>query len=141
MRFKLENIWIALGLMTLVFFVGNDLLGKSLTTYGITGDSSAFGELSNSLVSSYSSDEKSMKDTVGTGAVDATNGFNEITANGYTVIRNNPYSTFSRGMNVTNTIITKSGIISPIFVQVFGTIVGILVTFAVIYLIFRVYIM
>ena len=137
MAFKLENIWFAIILMTVGATVLFSFLGFMLSNYGVSGDTSKLGSISNYLKASYepSLDMKSKlqgQDISGTDAV------NQMVQGGYTAARNNPYTLATIGLNATGTIIESSGLgINPVFYWAFGILLTVSIGWGIIYLVMR----
>jgi hypothetical protein len=136
MAFKLENLWISIGILVVIMTVGSRIFEEGLSRYNVVGDESAFGKVSTELRNVYDAD-LNMKDKITGGTVTDDDAVNQMTKGGYTAIRNNPFTITSTAINTTMVIAKESGMVDPIWNWVLGFILISLVVLSIIYLIFR----
>lgn len=136
MAFKLENLWISIGILVVVMTIGSRFIAEGLSKYDVNGDDSAFGRVSNELKYVYDTDIN-MKDKITGGTVTDDDAVNQMTKGGYTAIRNNPFTITSTAINTTMVIARESGMVDSIWLWVSGFILISLVALSIIYLIFR----
>lgn len=137
MSFKLEAIFIALIVFTMVFQVGLDFYTENLSNYNVSGDTSKFGSLSNTLKGSYDAQQQDMKSKITGGTVSDSNAVDDMVKGGYTAGRVNVFAAGVTALNATNIIAKETGLIPTIYTWALGAFITISVIWGLIYLIMR----
>lgn len=137
MAFKLENIWYAVIIMSVISGLMTTFLGFMLVNYGVSGDTSKLGALSNNIVASYTT-SADMQSKFQNGPVSSTDATNQMIQGGYTSIRSNPYTMATYVLNTTTTIAQDSGLgIDKIFSAALTAMLFAAIGWGLVYLVMR----
>lgn len=136
---KLENLWIAGLTLSLVFALGFGYYANILNNYGHSSDEAVHFDEIDDLTGDLNSQSLGMKDDIQGGDVSDQDAENAMFAGGYKGVRSRP-ATVQTLLSDQVTVIEHqtTSIIPPAVFKWGYAVLGILVTFAVIYLIFRV---
>lgn len=134
---KIEFIMIGALLFGLVFVTGYNVYGELLSNYDAEIDTSdTFGQMSFNVkeLNEYSDN---MRENIQGGAVTEGDAVDDMVEGGYSAIKDNPYGAVGIAANATETLMQESPFV-PAEIKIFLlATLSILVTFAIIALIFR----
>lgn len=139
---KLENFIIGtvmFGVVFVVLYGTGGFYSEFLTKYDVEIDNNdAFGKVAESIkTSDIMTVSDDINDKISGGTVSDEDALDEMVAGGYKSIKQNPYTVLKMAGNATTTITKETGIVNPNLTKLLITILTVLVSFAIIYLIFR----
>lgn len=134
---KLEMLFIGALLFGLVFIAGFNLYAENLSTYSIDVDTNTtFGKLANEGKLLYDYNKDIQDKIAGQTVTDAT-AVDSMVSGGYTAIKNNPFNALAYASNTTQTLMLETDYVPVYMINFILIVLSILVTFAIIAIIFQ----
>lgn len=134
---KIEMMIIGALLFSLIFVTGFSIYISTLNTYNVQVDTSTtWGKISNNALA-LQKEGANMRSKIQGGDVTEGDATEDMVADSYTAIKESPYSALGIAANATETLLKEQHMVNSTTISIIMIILGILVTFAIIAVVFR----